>query len=96
MLLAELAASELSTGQLALYPLAILALAGLVKWWMSGTEKSIQSIADDVKAIASVQSLQGKDIAVLQAHREQHAAELERLRQRQLENTIGRLTRDPL
>lgn len=71
LLLAD-AASGLSTGQIALYPLAMGALGVPVKWWMSGTK----SIAEDVRALTGGQSVQSREIAALQAHRQQHADEI--------------------
>lgn len=60
---ADVAAATLSPGQLALYPLAIIALGALVKWWMSGTERAIQAVAIEVKLVVATQGEQGKELA---------------------------------
>lgn len=46
----EIDATSVTTAQV-LYPIAMLALGALVKWWMSGTVRSIRAVADDVKTI---------------------------------------------
>lgn len=63
-------AADMGTMQV-LYPIMIIALGALVKWWMSGTERSIKAVAESVGKIADKQNSQGQDIAVLEERIEQ-------------------------
>lgn len=62
----EPTASTFTAGQ-ALYPLAILALGALVKWWMRGTEKSLEAVAASVAKLVETVHDHGERLAVLES-----------------------------
>lgn len=88
----DVAQAGVSAAQV-LYPLAILALGALVKWWMRGTEQSVQRVAASVERVVDQQVVHGRDIAVLQAHRDSDATEIKQLREanHEIRNAMTRI-----
>jgi hypothetical protein len=73
---------EIQVG-IALFPLAILALGALVKWWMSSTERAITAVVQEMKRLVDTVGVHATEIAVLKAKREADAEEMGKLRERQ-------------
>lgn len=74
-----------------LYPVAMVALGALVKWWMAGTQRSIKELVDDFKKFLEAQGVLSARVGVLEALRTKQEAEIDRLRdaQHELRNSVN-------
>lgn len=68
-----------SASQLALYPLLVFATGALVKWWMRGLVKSLESISKTVERLVEKDSTKERMLGVLEERIANQARRIEGL-----------------
>lgn len=92
MLLAQEITSSSLTAGAALYPLAIIALGVLVKWWMRDLVDSVRKVAEEVKQVVATQGALGQEMARMDERMKALRADHDRLQVVHAEND-SRLSR---